>query len=335
MYSVIFCLISTLLCASLCAQTLELPFFITAVAKEVWVQPIIRRCVCYENHRPDAKESIVVMLDGSRVPLQQVIYDPLNEGFELVFEAKEGHCWLVCKDTKEGRTAHTQLVFSEKEELIDGEKCDLAWWHKRQVFLHGVDLFFKDMDDTAAPIYCVECRATGQWLSLEQGLVWSDKKWQEVDLGSDSEGLLLLTIDANAQMTLWSPLGRQSLKISSRKEVSLPSKIVWNLKYIGRKSASKWQCEDGAQKISIQKNDWWLCSEGKWRKLATFEEIYSYLQRQVRGELLVIDDLVVRQGKRFIIGRLYNSMRTCVTEVQWPLMNKNSAPPPKPTIKNQ
>lgn len=159
-------------------------------------------------------------------------------------------------------------------------------------------------------------------------LVWKEDRWQSAAPGVQTQGFPLLQvkrIDSRTMLiNLWSPDGKYRLNQTLPRTHDLAElrKTLQNFVYLGTKRWNEWIFQVDGKRQTIKPRDWWIHHEGRWRKLATKEEIDAFVNLKIQGDLFVVDQIVQEGRERFLRGNLFNAARTKMQPIQLPIKQR-------------
>lgn len=142
---------------------------------------------------------------------------------------------------------------------------------------------------------------------------WKEGRWHEA--GQDSQAYPLMKVDTIEgqimHLSIWDTSGRHKEQIQlSRSQIGAKPQSIVPLRYIGAKSAQKWLVKSHKERFVIEPGDWMIHLGHKWEKMDSLSSINSYINNLNQGELFIIKDLIERDGKKYLIGELFNALRT-------------------------
>ncbi|MCH9633235.1 MAG: hypothetical protein S4CHLAM6_15880 [Chlamydiae bacterium] len=208
-----------------------------------------------------------------------------------------------------------------KPALIDNYKLDSYILVRQKVSWLGQDQFLKEYggDDF---LFAQESQRLDflhqkppYFIFAKQGdlFSWKDGRWYEA--GQDSQDYPLMQvgkIDGQVMnLSIWDTSGRHKEQIQlSRSQSGAKKQNIVPLRYIGAKSAQKWLVKSNKERFVIEPGDWMVHLGYKWEKMDSLGSINRYINNLNIGELFVIKDLIEKDGKKLLVGELFNAART-------------------------
>jgi hypothetical protein len=162
-------------------------------------------------------------------------------------------------------------------------------------------------------------------------LVWFQSKWNEVKPGMDTKEFPLLHItkidDRMMSCDLWDKggLNKMSLHLAKSMEIWVPHRIQQEFKFVGSRTRNQSIVEIKQKRITLSPQDWILRINDEWKKLSSEKDIDAYVDGQLTGELFIFNGVSKISGQLLMTGSLYNSMRTEVQPVEFPLNQRESS----------
>jgi hypothetical protein len=169
-------------------------------------------------------------------------------------------------------------------------------------------------------------------------LVWGNERWENAVPGEQTQSRSLLQVkridDRLMQLCLWSPDGmyKSNLSLIKLQDPIEPGKNMNVFKYLGAKSWNEWIFEVNGSRQTLKTQDWWLREQKGWKKLASKDDILSYVHLKTRGELFVVEKVILKERLKYLSGHVFNAARTKVVAVEIPIkMHKSEAAKPVDT----
>lgn len=149
--------------------------------------------------------------------------------------------------------------------------------------------------------------------------VWKDGQWRAAE-EEETEKYPLMRVEKISpkimEIAVWDITGFQKEKMLLTKTQSPQVlKKETPLKYIGAKSSHKWLFKTDKERMTIEEGDWLILSNGRWSKISNASEIDHYVSNIGVGELFIVKALSDQNGKKKLIGDLFNPMRTEMTHL--------------------
>lgn len=165
--------------------------------------------------------------------------------------------------------------------------------------------------------------ATGDYLSWQQGR-WKEAALSEVD-PSTSVAWVKAVSPRGIELTVWDESGfyPASVELAFEHSGNVNPKIESVMTQLRLRSASQISCMLGKKRVVLRQGDWMLKTGKGWRSLRRKEEIESYLQHRIKGELLIFDSLEKEQGRFVMKGTLFDEMRTQAQNISIPIEIEN------------
>ncbi|MGR3912586.1 MAG: hypothetical protein QRY71_04690 [Candidatus Rhabdochlamydia sp.] len=152
------------------------------------------------------------------------------------------------------------------------------------------------------------------FLTAGECLFWNEKSWslEKGDLDHPIMAGCLLNPQGNFTFQLWSASGHTSIMIPLSVEALDPllchfQEKITSLRY---KSPSQMTALLGKRRVILEEGDWWLKQGELWKKISTSSDLESTLTHQLRGELVIIQQLESAHHQAKIEALVFNKMRT-------------------------
>ncbi len=144
-------------------------------------------------------------------------------------------------------------------------------------------------------------------------LSWKNDQWQKA--GEDSLQYPLMEIakieDQKIHCQIWDVLGIHKEQIALNKSTITPYPTALSpLKFMGAKAKRKWLIKMGKMRLSVEPEDWIVHKGTKWEKLDSIQSVDQYIGKIGVGELLIVKELKEQNGKKYLIGELFNATRS-------------------------
>jgi hypothetical protein len=153
------------------------------------------------------------------------------------------------------------------------------------------------------------------FLSPSEGLIWKGGRWIEVSLGVDSRNYPLLYLkevdERGIHFEFWDLQGLSKIELVLVKsaEVTTPPQRHHRLRLLSVRSLKKCLLEIEGSRCSVHPKDWLLLQDKGWQYLSSSAEIERYVLNELKGELLVIDQVVRRGGRYLLLAHIFNQSR--------------------------
>lgn len=214
---------------------------------------------------------------------------------------------LSCTDNTKGHIGHYKL----DPYLLVRQK---ASWQGRDLFLQefGGEEYAAAINSERIDFMHQE-PAYSIYAAPGRRFVWKEGRWQEASLDSSLYPLLVVDKVEGSQLhvTIWDVSGLHSESITLNKTPlnAKPSSLIL-LKYIGAKSKDKWLLKVNKTRLVVEPGDWLLHLGHRWEKILSAEAIDHYLSKINVGDLFIITELKEENGKRYLVGDLFNPSRS-------------------------
>jgi hypothetical protein len=229
------------------------------------------------------------------------------------------------------------LIFSNpesSEQINIGEyRFDTNFFVRQKLSWAGVDLFFQKYGAEDYPKYARSQRLDFQGSKgryscfLEEGdlLIYKDQKWQPAEGETHLYPLLQCQKIDKTLMTLkvWNQGGR-AFRIFSISKTNNPFSrpVLAPLKFVGAKTNHKWVIQSIQDRFTLQEGDWLILEKQNWIKMTQLSELEAYIDQVNLSELLVVKELKHISGNRYLIGDLFNGLRTHMETIEIQLITK-------------
>ncbi len=288
------------------------------------------------NTRPDAhalsyffsfKGKALVFTGGKPHPLTEILGDELTEAQDFYFTLsilEKPHVKISVFEKKGENHCFTSKLKDQTPPMeihIGGSKLDNYFLTRQKINWVGTDLFLKCYGGEDYEIAQDHTRIDfmhqnppySRFVQERDYLVWKDGQWQ--DQCPDSNQYPLMEINRiepqSLMVTIFDVTGRHQHEIALTLSRAHPiSSKLSSLKYIGAKSPKKWLFKDAKTRLCIEPGDWLLNVGHKWEKINSIEAMDRYIQKINLGELFVVKEFKDDQGKKVLVGDLFNSSRT-------------------------
>jgi hypothetical protein len=210
-----------------------------------------------------------------------------------------------------------------------------AKWSGRDLFLEqngGVE--FMPLQDKQRITFGEGEDQYSVYLDKGDVLAWRDGRWRADIL--HTENLPLLRVDKVDErligMTLFSPKGDAKLLLNLLKTpdplnlISLPKDFYFQ----GARTRLHSMYLVNKKREIVGPEDWFLKTPDGWRKIKTAKEVDEYIKGTLKGPLFILHRIENEQGKRWLVGTLYNPSRSEAAEVRLPLFIEEAATPQTP-----
>ncbi len=160
-------------------------------------------------------------------------------------------------------------------------------------------------------------------------LVWKEGRWEVATLSELSAQQPVAWVRAvsprGVEMTVWDETGfyPHSVELAMEHPGKLNSNAESMLVHPRLRTATQISCMLGKKRVVLRQGDWVLKTGTGWRNLRKREEIESYLQHRIKGELLILDALEKEQGRWVLKGTLFDEMRTQMQTISLPIETEN------------
>ena len=157
---------------------------------------------------------------------------------------------------------------------------------------------------------------------------WKKGRWHKAAQDSQEYPLMKVEkIDGQIMhLAIWDISGRHKEQIQlSKSQIGVKPQNIVPLRYIGAKSAQKWLVKSNKERFVIEPGDWMIHLGHKWEKMDSLSSINDYINSLNKGELFIIKDFVEDNGKKYLTGQLFNSLRTQKLDYQIDLSAQNKS----------
>lgn len=149
-------------------------------------------------------------------------------------------------------------------------------------------------------------------------LIWNENRWKVVAPGEASLGYPLVVVkkvdERLMTFELWDVEGKGKILLNLLKStepwtMQNPQTLQHTFKFVGARTRSQCVFEVNRERIILRPSDWLLLTAKGWKKLATEEEIDSYVKRKLSGTLFVFEGLSRKDDRQMMKGMLYSPAR--------------------------
>jgi hypothetical protein len=192
----------------------------------------------------------------------------------------------------------------------------------------GIDAFVLKHENHDGKIYRLDIDKTS--LYIKEGMVFYYEKGLWINLKDpkrallcpimkidkiDEKGVLITFIAANCPQ-------KQTIHLAKIPSYILPPKAQNAFCYLGCRNSFEWLFEVDGKKVCIKEGDWWLYTNVGWKLLDTEEDIDNYFEKNLTGELFVVDEVEKTDKGQILKGHAFNALRTHELPVNIPLKPK-------------
>jgi len=164
-------------------------------------------------------------------------------------------------------------------------------------------------------------------------LVWNQDRWEPKLPGIDSMGMPMMCVkkidERVMNLELWDVEGKGKviLNLIKSQENLVAQQFVQDFKFLGARTRTQCVFQVNQARMILKPNDWFLLTDGSWKKLTTMEEIDDYVNRRTTGTLFVFDE--IRKGERpVLVGTVFNPTRTEMDQVEIAMQTTAVVPVP-------
>ncbi len=130
----------------------------------------------------------------------------------------------------------------------------------------------------------------------------------------------------NCELILWGESGISSLDISI--PLSLGSPFSTNMHEVfsklHKRTETSIMCDLAGKHTVVQKGDWFIKTNGKWRSLRHLRDLKDFLGYVLKGELFIFDGIEMRGSSNHFMGHYFNDERTQVVKIDIQLGEKGN-----------
>lgn len=294
------------------------------------------------NSRPDRNQSEYFfewdgkkgsLLEENKLTFKQLGGTVPEElmSYSFTFKKNEEEVSLILLENEEEVLSFPVKSKYIPETILVGDvKLDKNFLFKQRISWLGSDLFLQkyareeypkaplaqrlDFTHSKEPYYCL--------VQEKDCLVWKENHWEPAD--SDSQDYPLMSIKKIASkhidIEVWSLDGRVKECFTLQRAMTKSfEKIGTSLRFVGAKTKEKWSVESNKKRFTLQAGDWLLYENSEWKKLDSVEALDGYVEKINRGELFVVDQFGINEGKKILKGELFNTSRTEAKSYELPL----------------
>jgi hypothetical protein len=295
-----------------------------------------------------------------------------NNKYRLAHPSEESYLWISAQAEGNEAEVHVSMLDQDGFE-ITGDECDRAsfslaskdsvraqgsWelgkWRVDATLLArqkarwvGQDKFFERYGGDEFSEQALKQRidfVDGEnsyaiYAKLGDCFVWQDERWTPVQPDRSTQTSPLLVVkkvdDRVMMLDLWDVEGRSKMGINLIKanESFAAKPLTEEFRFIGARTKTKVLFEIQKDRMILKPNDWLILTETGWKKLATPEEIDSYVERKLVGPLFIFEGLAREDEKQILKGTLVAPNRAEIHEVEIaiasPSLRKEIEPAPK------
>ncbi len=220
-------------------------------------------------------------------------------------------------------------------------KVDNSLLARMRTRWYGEDLFLADHGGEEFAIargreridFGEGCDLYSCFLALGESLIWKEGRWHTPLDNEDTSSYPLLHLRKRDHklmiLDLYDVEGRAKLSLSIMRARSgcEANALRDALRFVAAKTWSQFVLEAGTERIEVSPGDWLLFDGGGVRKLSSLSDIDSYVAGTLSGELMVIEKLARKEGRRLLCTHIYNATRNVLYEHEIPLTSNKASPP--------
>lgn len=157
-------------------------------------------------------------------------------------------------------------------------------------------------------------------------LIWQDGRWRPVAAAEVSRSEPICQVKTASpravEIEAWDETGFYHLaqKVEAQFGGGAHSgKDTPLFSSIRMRNNSEVTCVAGKRRVVIREGDWLLKTSSGWRNLRSVEQIEECITHQLMGELFICDGFETVQGKTHMKGHFFDSMRTQVQTLSFPI----------------
>jgi hypothetical protein len=221
---------------------------------------------------------------------------------------------------------------------IDGTRVDGGFLARQKARWYGKDLFiekhggreFHSLQGKERINFGNDDNGYSSYVGSGDYLLWIDSKWRTVKPGVNTQNYPLLHItkidERMMGCDIWEKggLNKISLHLAKSMEIWTPHRIQQEFKFVGSRTRKQSIVEIKQKRINLSPHDWLLRINDEWIKLSSEEEIDKYVDGNLSGELFIFDNISKINGQQLMIGFLFNSTRTEVQVIEFPLVQRDA-----------
>lgn len=193
----------------------------------------------------------------------------------------------------------------------------------------GIDEFLKEHSEQNPTLFILETKTGGKeeqfFLKKNEFLIYKDNQWTKPSGYSFAEVILTITkIDPKGiELTVFGPLNAWSIKkFVPQTALREWDKCFEHISLISMRGKEFASIRLEEHITSIEKGDWLLYQNHTWEKLDTAQKVQQYVHKEVKGNLLVIDDLVSSTEGSYVTSHLFSEDRSQKTVLKFPLLKR-------------
>jgi hypothetical protein len=225
----------------------------------------------------------------------------------------------VCVAQENGKGVETGRFFTEPEEspILSAQEIPACSPFRRLAEARwlGMDLFRKEQGQQSLG----ERIEIGESPSVEfielkenEWLFCKDGKWEKVACPGEGNGKPIVHIQSNTgkQLVLegWNNDAHMRFALPSLGNASFKIRGEDLFSSIRVRSEKQISCMLEKQCLVLRAGDWVAKTEGRWKVLRKESEREAYLTGKSVGEIFVFDQIALKQGQKFVQGRLFNTL---------------------------
>lgn len=206
--------------------------------------------------------------------------------------------------------------------------AEARWW--------GVDLFRKEQgQESLGERLEIGDGPSSEFIELKENewLFYNNGKWEKVACPGEGMGKPIAHIQSNNGKQLvfegWNSDVHKRFALPSLTNASFKVRGEDLFSSIRVRSEKQISCMLEKQCLVLKTGDWVAKTEGRWKLLRKESERDAFLTGNATGEIFVFDQIVLKQGQKFIQGRLFNSFHSQAALIEIAAQSANRPIPRK------
>lgn len=271
------------------------------------------------------KDKSLTFNDKEEYLLSKISKEDFSEAnhylFKIILEAKGARFCIYHKNYPSSVVEFSiSMPTQAKGGVIGSYKLDPYLLVRQKACWLGQDLFLKkyggeEFLDQAQSERLDFMQESPYSVFVKKGdlLSWKNDQWQKAS--DDSQQYPLMEIakieDQKIHCQIWDVLGIHKEQIVLNKSTITPYPTTLSpLKFMGAKAKRKWLIKMGKMRLSVEPEDWIVHKATKWEKLDSIQSVDQYIGKIGMGELFIVKELKEQNGKKYLIGELFNTTRS-------------------------
>ncbi|MBI5274176.1 MAG: hypothetical protein HY860_03890, partial [Chlamydiales bacterium] len=229
---------------------------------------------------------------------------------------------------KESSLLLNKIRTEEFQKIIQSLQLLSAWPSDQFLELYGGDSYGR-LVGCARIAFKIDNGWQMLFVREQDGLVFKDQEWKLSDFGEHTKNYPIAVVEKITQehleLRVWDVSGYDSSMVKINIYTPQSSVVLENVfAHIRQRTLQSISCKMNSKSTILRKGDWVLHTKSGWRVLQSKEDIHSYINYQLEGELFVFDGIDKQRNQGFLLGKLFDATRGEVKAIRLPLIDNNA-----------